>query len=271
MSKTRGSNVGVTVSAQDIHEASATQYYRLGTRLVRGERTFKYAKAGATLTTSLLAWYNDYQINDWSDITTSSPAGSHTVYVVIGATDGVAGNGLIAAHELQGGYVTIFKLNNGVEHTDFTFEILDNNATVVNVGGTITLTIDAPLPYKCDADAAGCAAEITGNPYSDVRTGNSGGYRGMMGIPMAAATTALPYVWLQTWGPAWVRPQISGTVAVGDIAHNNQVVARHDGSIQAHEQDNTYAEKAQHVGYVFTRKTSANNRALSLIMLQISP
>ena len=264
--KVEGSDRGATIINQGIYEISATQRHRLGTRLVRGDRVYKYAKAGCTLATQILAWYNDYGVSSYAAVPTASAYGQPTLYATIGATDGVAADGVVAAHELQGAWVTVFNLNAGAASTDFTFQILDNNA-VASGGGTVTLTLDSDLPYAATTSAA---TEITGNIYSDVRTGNSGGHRGMVGVAMGAATTTLPYFWLQTWGPTWVAPQ----AAVGATAMVNQVVARHDGSLDTCGlvADDAYGNQlCQHVGFVITRVAGgAETQGTPLIMLQIS-
>lgn len=258
-----GSGFGALVTPQEIYTASATQYHRLGTRLVRGERIFKYAKAGATLATQVLAWYNDYGVSGWAVVPTASVADAHTVYATIGASEGVAGDGAVAAHELEGGWVTIFRLNAGTSNTDFTFQILDNTVVAAG-GGTTTLTIDSELPYACSTSAY---TEITGNIYSDVRTGNMSGRRGCVGVAMSAATTSLPYFWLQTWGPCWVAPQ----AAVGNTDNNNALVVRHDGSLDEIDVSDPYVDMAQRVGFVITRVAGGGEtQGTPLIMLQIS-
>jgi len=258
-----GSGFGALVTGQDIHEASATQMHRLGTRLVRGDRIFKYAKAGATLATQVLGWYNDYGVSGWAACPTAAPAGATTIYATIGASEGVAADGAVAVHELQGAWIVVFRLNAGAHNTDYCFQILDNNAVAAG-GGTVTLTIDSPLPHAMTTSAY---TEITGNPYSDVRTGNSGGVRGFMGLPMAAATTSLPYFWLQTYGPCWISPQ----GRVGNALADFQCVARPDGSIDIIDGEAQYTTNGQRVGFVLTEIAGGGGgQGTPVIFLQIS-
>ena len=255
-----GDGFGVLVNTQDIYKVSTTQAYRLGTRLRRGDRVWKYAKAGGTLVNHRLAAYYDYGVSGWAAVPTATPAGSTTVYATIGASEGVASDGAVAEHELEGGYVTIFRLQAGAHNTDYTFQILDNNA--VTGGGTCTLTVDNPIPYAATTSAY---TEITGNPYSDVRMITLGS-RMFMGQPMAPAV-ADEYLWLQTWGPTWLNP--NGTP--GNVSHDQQLVADGDGSIVSHNAANATTLFKQHIGCVVTRVAGgAETQGTPLIFLQIS-
>jgi hypothetical protein len=268
MSRVLGADYGVTVSPQGLYETSTTQKLRLGTKLVRGDRVFKYAKAGAKLDVMELAYYYDYGVSGWAVVPTATPAGSNQVYATIGALEGVAGNGAVAAHELEGGYVVIFKLKAGADNTDYTFQILDNTAVAAG-GGTTLLTLEDALPYACTTSAY---TEITGNPYSDVRTNYSGapggevGGRGFLGKPMIDAA-ANEFCWLQTWGPAWLS--VHG--AIGSADYDQQVVAYPTGEASGHIYGTAELTKAQHIGFVLTRIAGgAETQGTPVIFLQIS-
>ena len=260
---------GIMVSPQGIHEMSATQKLRLGTRMQRGDRVFRYAKAGETLVTDYLAFYYDYGVSGYAVVPTATPAGSSTVYATIGAAEGVAGDGAVAAHELEGGWVVIMLLNAGAAYTSYTFQIIDNTAVTAG-GGTCKLTIDSPLPYACSTSAY---TEITGNIYSDVRTAVGGeedlaAGRMFVGQPMCAATTTYPYLWLQTWGPTFINPYGN----CGNADNHNQLVVKKDGSVGEHDDSNALLEYNQHVGCIITRVAGgAETQGTPLIMLQISP
>ena len=262
MGKVLGADLGLTISPQALHESSTTQKLRLGTRWVRGDRVFRYAKAGAALIVHRLAAYYDYGVSGWAVVPTATPAGSTKVYATIGSSEGVAGNGEVAKHELEGAWVVIFRLKAGAHNTDYIFQIVDNTAVAAG-GGTCTLTISSELPYECSTSAY---TEITGNIYSDVRM-IAGGNRMFVGQPMidAAANT---YLWLQTWGPTWLNPE--GTP--GNDANNNQLVAHGNGSVVIHNAANATTLGKQHVGTVITRIAGgAETQGTPLIMLQICP
>ncbi len=263
-----GSGFGALVAAQDLHSVSTTAKHRLGSRIVRGDRIFKYARAGGTLVVHRACAYYDYGVSGWSAVPTASPAGQTIVYATIGSSEGVAGDGAVAAHELAGGYAVIFQLDGGTSNTDYTFQILDNNA-VASGGGTVTLTLDSPIPYECSTSAA---IEITGNPYSDVRMITSGA-RMFMGQPMIDAA-ASEYLWLQTWGPTWLNPE---TGAGGDVFGNangaNQAVFENNGSVIMHAPEDASGTTVfkQHAGVVMTRIAGgAETQGTPLLFLQIS-
>ena len=257
----RGNDLGLTVSPQGIHTVSTVQKLRLGTKLVRGDRVYKYARAGGTLIVHRLASYYDYGVSGWAAVPTETPAGSNQLYATIGASEGVASDGAVAEHQLQGAWVVVFRLNAGGHNTDYTFHIRDNTA-VAGGGGTTLLTLDAELPYAATTSAY---TEITGNIYSDVRMA-TGGNRMCVGQPMIDAAAG-EYLWLLTWGPTWLNP--NGTP--GNIANDQQLVADADGSIVSHNAANATTLFKQHIGCVITRVAGgAETQGTPLVFLQIS-
>lgn len=260
---------GIMVSPQGIHEASDTQKLRLGTRMQRGDRVFRYAKAGGTLKTDYIAHHWDMGISSYDTVPTATPAGSRTLWATIAATDGVAIDGVVAKDELEGGWVVVMKLKAGASYTTYTFQILNNTAVAAG-GGDTKLTIDSPLPYAATVSAA---TEITGNIYSNVQTLAGSGTEALaagrigVGQPMIDATVG-QFCWLQTWGPTFVNPY--GTA--GNAATKNQLVIRQDGSVGDHDDSVASSEFAQHVGCIITRVAGgAETQGTPLIMLQIAP
>jgi len=266
MGRTLGAGVGATVLNQDIYEISATQKHRLGTRFMRGDCVYRYAKTQTAITdNSALVWNTYHQDISYAAIATASPIGSNQIYVTVGAADGIANGGVFAAHSLEGGSLVIFI--NGTASI-LCFGILDNNAAVS--GGTMTITLDGELPVATIATTS--IVEAMGSPYL-VSSGNSGGFRGFQGAPMRLTTTDYPYLWLKTWGPHWVSPQTN----VGSAANRNQVCVRHDGSIDLpggatlmKDGNPLYTENAQLVGYCITHAQDGTQGA-PIIMLQIMP
>lgn len=257
MARTAGAGLGATVVPQDIYELSSTQKLRLGTRLQRGDRVFRYAQAIATFTkTSTLCYSTYHQDINYAAIVTASAAGSNKIYVTVGAADGIANDGVFAAHSLEGGSLVIF---DATANENMYFGILDNNAAVS--GGIITITLDGELPNATVITTF--HVEAIGNPYR-VSNGNPFGLRYWAGLPMRMATTTNPYFWLQTWGPCWVAPQAS----VGASANHGTVVARHDGSLDV--QDTSGYSDAQIVGSVMSYAQGGTQGA-PIIMLQIAP
>ena len=88
---TLGAGLGATVLNQDIYELSATQKHRLGTRVVRGDCVYRYAKAIVAIDkTCHLVWNTYHQCISYAQIATASVIGDNKIYVTVGATDGIA-------------------------------------------------------------------------------------------------------------------------------------------------------------------------------------
>lgn len=261
MSKTLGAGLGATVLNQDIYEISATQKHRLGTRVQIGNRVFRYAKAIQTYTTTkLLARSYYHQHIMYAAINAASPIYSNEIYVTVGAADGIANDGVIAAHALEGGYVALFDAS-----TDewMNYCIRDNNAAVS--AGKLTITLDGELPY---ATTTSDHVEVMATPYLTTCTNTQDRYA-FLGLPMRLATTTYPYHWLLTWGPCWINPQPLLGVS-SPSAPKVQAVARHDGSIDLYAYGTAAVTSSQLVGHVLTVAQDGTQGA-PFVELQISP
>lgn len=240
---------------QDIYEASNTQNYALETRRVTpdGEEWY-YGKAGATINCDLAVWGYNTQHIAYTTVAETVEAGVTQVKLDVQATDGVGGDGAIAADELVGGRVVFFPHNSN----SFVRKITDNTATTG--AGEITLTLDKAIPVALTVDVS--HGEAMASPYLDVRTGNCSGRRPFLGKADVAATVG-QYFWIQKTGKTWLAPQ--GEVGVGD--NDNEVVCRHDGSMDEHDYSDAYTTKAQHAGKVLTR-ASGETQGAPFIELQ---
>jgi len=237
--------------------------YNIGDRVALPDgRVFRYAKASGTLNSDLLAQHVTGQHVGYNALGASQSVGDKQITItVVAATEGVGGAGVIAEDELRGGNVIIFPHS----ENSINMGIIGNKALAAD-GTSLVVYLDATLPIAVDitADHAECIA----SPYSSVKASTTGdANRAFVGLPMRAATT-LQYVWLQTWGPCWVAPQSNA----GAAAHSTQVVARYDGTIQAHDDTDSavLGTDQQHVGFVLSRGAAAAQGA-PFIMLQISP
>jgi hypothetical protein len=197
----------------------------------------------------------------YAAIAAVSPEGANYLYVTVGAGDGIANDGTIAAHALEGGYIALFDAS-----TDewMNYCIRDNNAAVS--GGTITITLDGELPYA--TVAASDYVEAMATPYLTTCTNTQDRYA-FLGLPMRLATTTYPYHWLQTWGPCWVNPQPLLGVS-SPSAPKVQAVARHDGSIDLYAYGTAGITSSQFVGHVLTVAQDGTQGA-PFVELQISP
>jgi hypothetical protein len=196
----------------------------------------------------------------YAAINTASPIYSNQIYVTVGAGDGIANDGVVAAHCLEGGYVVIMDAS-----TDewMNFCIRDNNAAVS--GGKLTITLDGELPY---ATTTSDYVEIMQTPYLTTCTNTQDRYA-FLGLPMRLATTTYPYHWLQTWGPCWVNPQPLLGVS-SPSAPKVQAVARHDGSIDLYAYGTAVITSSQLVGHVLT-VAQGGTQGAPFVELQISP
>jgi len=259
MSTIKGADSAVIMPAQDIYEVSAIQKHRLGTRLLRGDRVFRYVKAGGTLDPDVVAYNANLQLITYAASPLAYPAGSNQVSITVASGDGPAADGVLAAHYMEGGYLVCF--SNTV--ATFTAQILDNTA-VASGGGTSILTLDCEVPVAIGTSTT--FFEAMPSPYVNVQSGNSGGNYPFVGVPMVALSTTYPYGWIQTWGPTWVAPQ----AAVGATANYNTFVIRHDGSIDVPVYNSAYTMYSQHGGHVLTR-SAAGTQGAPFVFLEIAP
>lgn len=242
-----------------VYAMEATQRFMLGTRCIKWDgRVYKYAKAGATFADSEhVAWSYGPQHIAYSVSTTPVAVGANKVTVVVAISDGKAGTGAILADELAGGYILIYTATSTLN-----MGIIGNTANPAGAGSTV-ITLDNPVPLVLPITTT--KYEVLGNPCNDVRVGNSGGFSGHIGLPTRILTTTYPFGWLQSWGPCWISPQ----AGVGASHDANQVVIRHDGSIDIHTAETTYTQDAQHAGFVLAHAQD-NTQGAPFVFLQIS-
>ncbi len=129
----------------------------------------------------------------------------------------------------------------------------------------MTITLDKPTDYILELVSH---IEAMANPFLLLAQGNYP-RQPVMGIPMLGAT-ANQFLWYQTWGPIWVAPQSATPLWVGVGGHNNTVVFRHDGTLQALVAADVTSVQQQHAGFVMTIPNGAG-QAAPFIFLQITP
>jgi len=104
--------------SQSYDEASNTQNYRIGSRMMLDDRVFRYAMAGDTLCPGYGAKNTIPQHVGFAAIG-GCTEGEYTVVVTVGGTDGILGDGVIGEDELEGGYLVIFTPgNNAINRRD---------------------------------------------------------------------------------------------------------------------------------------------------------
>jgi len=226
-------------------------------------RVFKYCRSVGTL----YAGYGAANTANGSSntiarlINSVTPAaisiGDIKTTITIAASEGYAGDGAVAADELQGAYVV---LGHGSATTTENRMIVGN--TVVSGGGTTTVEVDYPFAVAHDA---GVACELPLNPYRYLSKGNLE-YNAFMCVPVVPCTTGYNF-WGQTWGPAWVVPGGSDT-SPGDTANDRTMYFVGDGSVNG-GYALTVESGYQKAGFIIDPTVSGSS-AMPLLMLQIS-
>lgn len=242
----------------DIRDISATQLYPVGTKMLDGDRVFYYAKASSVgVTNADLGVKNGYrQVVAYATVAAAAIKGAKTLVIDVAATDGIAGNGVIAEDELAGGYVVIF----GHDSDAHTCRIRANTATTGAGEMTLTLQDEINATLVADSDHAECM-----HHWAYGCETNTDGEEPVVGVSHVVVT-ANYYFWLQTWGPCWLAPQGE----VGDAANDHQVVFRHDGGIDEHDYSDAVVTKQQHAGFTLAHAV-AGGQGAAFIMLQICP
>ncbi len=250
--------VSLTGVRQDYDEASTTQHYNIGSRMVTDDRTFHYGKAGNTLDCGLGAFNAITQHVSFALVAIAAQ-GAYSLVVTVGGGDGVLANGNIALNELVNGYIVIWPADMS--------EVMNRRIvgnTAVTGGGVMTVTLDRPLS---GALVGTDHAEILASPYLNVQTAAPAfGFHSVMGMPPIAATVG-QYLWLQTWGPVWITPGGAGNASVGFL--NRRVYFREDGSIDENPVGTGYAD-SQLAGYVLANAPGEGQGA-PFIQLMLAP
>ena len=251
---------GIPVSGGSQHydEVSATQNWQLGSRRTEGGKVFYYAKAGGTLIPDQGVKINYVQAVAIAAVANAA-VGAVSVSITVGAADGKTGNGAIALNELVGGDIVLYPA--GVQQ-HMTRRIVSNTAVLAG-GGAMTVVLNRPLSTALTGAASN--GEIQHSIYLDVVNDNNNIHR-VAGIAPLAATIG-QFIWLQTWGPAWLSPQ--ATVGVG---FNSDVVFREDGSLSiADGAAAVYNTKLQRAGYVLRPGTAGGAQGAPFFMLEVRP
>jgi len=250
---------------QDIYELSAIQRYPIGFKYPIANpldlRGFHYGKAGGTLNTQYGAKSVTPQLVNFATINAPMAQGEVLLAIDVALTDGALGDGVIGEDELASGYIAIFT---PAPMQAYNRMIVANTATTGAGGVTVMVVkIDKPLPVA--VVVLNFHAECMANPYMNVQTGHFP-VASVVGIPTMPATLALPFHWLQTWGPLWGVAQLD----VGVGANNREVVFNEEGGIAMHDPAAAANMYAQHAGFVLPNKRDGTQGA-PFIFLQITP
>ncbi len=213
----------------DFRQLLTTQNHPYGRRyLTWGGKVFRYCRALGTLNAGYGA-ANIANVTVARLINSVTPlayvAGQNEISVTIAATEGYAGDGVVAENELVGAEIV---LGHGAAATTEERTIMANTA-VASGGGTTTVLLDEPLDLAHDA---GVSCELPLNPFRYLGVGDYN-YNAFMCVPRVVVTSGYNF-WGQTWGPAWCVPGGEDSVP-GNSAHDRMVYFVGDGSVNGAE------------------------------------
>ncbi len=237
-------------TAQGIYEESATQKYRIGTRMVVDERTFRYSKA----TTALIKMRGAYNGNGW-------PINAAQLTAVTIATSTIkVVEATAAAGDYAGGYIVLFTSPFQMRR------ILGNDVS----DGTETIL------YVDGAWEAGAAIGIwaTGYPslYGNCKNASLIGapardYITFVVVPLIEVTINY-FFWGQTAGPCYGTVE---SLVPGAVINSRRV----NFSVNGHLWSGTNlspggALGSQHAGYLLPVTSSGNGDQFYMLELEQS-
>jgi hypothetical protein len=213
----------------------------LGDKVVLPDgREFRYCKCGATMTDMGFACYS-YPVEAYGNAAIPAAAAAGASQITVTAASATL-------NLYRGGYIIIWAT--ATQHVVMTRQIIGN--TAADASNLSIFTLDAPINVAIDT-ASKC--EIYTNPFSDVRTGNTGGLATFLG-PANVLALVNQYFWVQTKGFGWLDPQ----AAVAAAAYVRSVYYRHDGSLDVRANIGTYVTD-QFAGFTIGREASAGQDA----------
>lgn len=259
--------VGPVSRPADFRLLLTTQQHVYGRRYITWDgKVFKYSHSLGTL-------YAGYGAANIANATVArlinsvTPAallaGQDQISVTIAATEGYAGDGVIAENELVGAQIV---LGHGAAALTEERTIMANTAGASG-GSTIQVLLDEPLDLAHDA---GVACELPLNEYRYTGKGNYD-YNAFVCVPRVAVTTGYNY-WGQTWGPCWCVPGGADSTP-GDETYDRMVYFVGDGSVNGGDALSG-GSLASHVPYqpagFIIDTTASGTGAMPLVMLHLS-
>lgn len=250
-----------------VHEVSTTQRFELGTRYRIGDKIYRYGlsvgvcRAGRGVQHNL-AVAGGESGPDWVLLSGSHSIGDMSVTIAAGTHVAYTKN------QLAGGQILI---------SDAEIDANDNNPQNRTIAGNEASASGAILKVYLDTPLSRAVTILTRvflmpNFYANLVCGdntpaNTGreGWQSHAGVPAAYVSASGKYFWVQTWGPIWIAMQ--GTT--GKTQYGREVVFRHDGTLDLHDDDDTHAKYAQHAGYILDK--TGTEVGATFIMLQVNP
>lgn len=227
----------------NIFEEDSSPLYPIGTRLVLGDRVFRYSYFPEAITYAHagVISYTGKIGSAVDSYDAEQPAGTYE-FKVNGTSTGTP-----ALNYYAGGYILIGTAVNAV-----VMRILKSTASALGDATypliqTVILTLEQGIP---DAIAANTDCDIFPNHYADVRMAfgsvNTANMKPFVGIP-PRIFTAVRYGWIQTWGPCFIVHNVAD--AIGDTSFWRQVTFVGDGSLEALHESIGDTQSNQIAGY----------------------
>ena len=196
----RGDQVTTPQGGQSIYKTSAIQLAQLGSRLVVGDRVFRYALAADTIAAGLIAgamnadakWLKTTIGTDWVE--------DARIVALYASTD-------ITADKFAEGYVWVAQGTDANE--GYMYRVKANAATTD--GGDYNVTLYDPIAQTADV-ADKCS--IIPNLYKEIVLGTDETVAPVGVAPIAVVSS--DYFWVQTWGPTAVQVGSAGIAAKGE-------------------------------------------------------
>jgi len=198
----RGDQVTVAQGGQSIYETSSVQLAELGSRKVVGDRVFRYALSGATITPGLIAARaNEDAKHINTTLATNAVTGVKALTIILTTS--------AAANYFSDGYVHVQTGTAG--HIGMMYKIKSHGS--IGDAGSGVFTLYDPVKVAINT---GDKVTVSPSPYSKivVLTDQTGPVVGIAPVSVASGD----YFWLQTWGPcAYVVGSAGVPVAGGQL------------------------------------------------------
>lgn len=237
----------IHIPPQGLYEISETKQARLGTRLVVGERVFRYAWASEALSKSKLAC-SLLDVDAEDTVTVAHPIGTFKVTVTAASA--------ISANQYTDGYLFV---DEGTGAGDV-YRIKEHPAIGNGETGVVTL-LD---PLRTAWSTSDTDIQLIQSPYRLIEA-NTGQTELPAGVPLVAFTDEY-YGWIQTWGPCCLLIDATGTFGApsnerGEINPSSNVA----GAVMK-------PTALKHsIGQVYTNGADYEDAKYQMVYLQICP
>lgn len=254
-----------TVKDEHFYRPNDEQYFPIGAIYRKGDRAWRYARAGThelghTLMTNTACSNNDAQAINQRVVTNNQAANTKEVTITVTADD--ANSGVFVKDQLYGGYITV---RESATH-NHTRMIVGNEALAAF--GALKIFVD--VPWEEDL-SAGWQSSAIFSPYHAVvrKQGNHmKAHTPALGVPASRAVDG-QWFWIQTWGP--IHCTVTGGQP-GGADHDMQCVFDSDGNIAPHATGTPQYTLQQHAGFIMAQQQLGPGQVYEpFTFLQIAP